>query len=124
MSRTVRRVPADWQHPRNSSGRYIPLAYALPDAPTPYPAASYMPAWPTAERTHWQLYETTSAGTPVSPPCPSPEALAKWLADHHTEAAPGFTGTEAQWLGAIKRGGVIPPVMSVGKRLVNPLDYT
>ncbi|MGY4224366.1 hypothetical protein ACVMIH_001727 [Bradyrhizobium sp. USDA 4503] len=120
--RQVRRVPANWQHPRNSGGRYVPLLEPAPDAPAPDPAR-YMPAWPAAERTHWQLYETTSAGTPVSPPCPSPEALAKWLANHDVEAAPGFTGTEAQWLGAIKRG-VIPPVMTVGKRQVNPLDYT
>ncbi|MHC2251006.1 hypothetical protein ACVILK_000698 [Bradyrhizobium embrapense] len=123
MSRTVRRVPADWLHPRNSWGRYVPLLESAPDAPAADPAR-YMPAWPAPERTHWQLYETTSAGTPVSPPCPSPEALAKWLADHHVEAAPGFTGTEAQWLGAIQRGGVIPPVMTVGQRQVSPLDYT
>lgn len=25
MGREVRRVPADWQHPKNDSGRYIPL---------------------------------------------------------------------------------------------------
>ncbi|WP_027578457.1 hypothetical protein [Bradyrhizobium sp. Ai1a-2] len=124
MSRTVRRVPADWKHPRNSAGRYIPLAEALPDAPAPYPAASYMPAWPAMERTHWQMYETTSAGTPVSPPCASTCELAKWLADHHVEAGPGFTGTEKEWLAAIERGGVIPPVMTVGRHLVSPLDFS
>lgn len=117
--RTVRRVPANWEHPKMINGRYLPLSEGEGLRPTPA-----MPHWPEAERTHWQLYETTSAGTPLSPPCPSAEALAKWLADHHVEAAPGYTGTEKQWLTAIKRGGRISTVMTVGTRQVNPLDYS
>ncbi|TAI67597.1 hypothetical protein [Bradyrhizobium sp. Leo170] len=121
--RQVRRVPVDWQHPKNAAGRYIPLLESAPDAPAPDPDR-YMPAWPEAERTHWQMYEVTTAGTPLSPPCASARELAKWLADHHVEAGPGFTGTERQWLAAIDRGGVIPPVMTVGKRQVSPLDFS
>lgn len=103
MGRQVRRVLADWQHPRNAAGRYIPMREAgdvLARA-----TDERMPAWPDAERTYWQMYETTTAGTPLSPPCASAETLAAWLADHHASAGPGFTGTAAQWLAMIEGGG-------------------
>ena len=40
------------------------------------------PAWDEAERTHYQLYNTVSEGTPLSDPCESPEALARWLVEN------------------------------------------
>ncbi|WP_454629580.1 hypothetical protein [Bradyrhizobium cenepequi] len=118
--RQVRRVPSDWKHPRDGVGRYIPLEESAPDEPSPDPV-SHMPAWPTEARTHWQLYEVTTEGTPVSPPCASARELAKWLADNRIEVG-GFTGTEKQWRAAIERGGLIPVLMMKGKSFVNPLD--
>jgi hypothetical protein len=35
--------------------------------------------WTDAEATHYQVYETVSEGTPITPPMPSKEALAEWL---------------------------------------------
>ena len=104
MGREVRRVPADWQHPKGNNGRYLPLGTREGLRPTPR-----MPTWPEAERTHWQMYETTTAGTPLSPPCATPEALAKWLADHHADAGAGMTATEPEWLAMIEAGKPVAP---------------
>lgn len=38
-------------------------------------ASDYMPDWPEAERTHYQMYENTSEGTPISPVMATPEDL-------------------------------------------------
>jgi hypothetical protein len=63
-------------------------------------AEDYMPDWPEAERTHWQLYEHVSEGTPMSPPMDSPETLAAYLADFEThDKLPYET-----WLGMIRKG--------------------
>lgn len=68
-------------------------------------AEEYMPTWPDADRIAWQMYETTSLGTPVSPPLPSPEALAAWLSQHEVEVGPGITATAAEWLAMIRGPG-------------------
>jgi hypothetical protein len=110
MGREVRRVPADWQHPRDEHGHYIPLfdeytrssarwdhekakwdagirptygegfagTYEEWDGERPEPG-DYMPDWPDEERTHWQLYENVTEGTPISPVMASAEDLAQWL---------------------------------------------
>lgn len=36
--------------------------------------------WSEDEATHWQLYETVSEGTPLTPPCASLEEMAEWAA--------------------------------------------
>jgi len=45
----------------------------------------YMPNWPISERTHYQLYENVTIipgmGVPISPPMPTIDSLAHWLAD-------------------------------------------
>lgn len=35
--------------------------------------------WTEAEATHYQVYETVSEGTPITPPMPTKEALVDWL---------------------------------------------
>lgn len=121
MGREVRRVPPDWEHPRDERGIPIPLrdgydravarweadcaawcagkrpryasdkarampntalAFALYDGDRPTPG-TYMPDWPAEERTHWQMYEDTTEGTPISPVMAGPEMLARWLADNN-----------------------------------------
>lgn len=119
MGREIRRVPADWEHPRytkddapytNRIGEFIPLydedyesaadewmaQYALwqegkhgyqpcdskyfweydsPPSQDSYRARK----WSEAEATHYQMYETVSEGTPVSPVCASPQELVEYL---------------------------------------------
>lgn len=50
------------------------------------------PNWTDAERTHFQIYETVSDGTPVSPVFASRDELAAWLIANGTseEAAKKF----------------------------------
>ncbi len=134
MGREVRRVPADWQHPKMSNGRYQPMfdrsyrdamsewtkardLYAqgknddgepLPDAadgctfedwhgeePDP---AYYMPDWTDAERTHYQMFEDTSEGTPISPVFATPEEVAQWCADNGASAFGGMREDYEWWL--------------------------
>lgn len=52
----------------------------------------------------YQMWETTSEGSPISPPCESPESLADWLAANNASAASGMTSTRAEWLTMIKEG--------------------
>ena len=66
-----------------------------------------MPDWPESERTHLQMYESTSEGTPISPVMETPEQLARWLADTGASAFAGMTATYEQWL-AVARGGFAP----------------
>jgi hypothetical protein len=68
-------------------------------------AKDYMPWWPEEEKTHWQMYEDTSEGTPISPVMETPEELAHWLADNKasTFGTTSFAGYE-QWLAMINQG--------------------
>jgi hypothetical protein len=143
MSREVRRVPANWEHPKNERGHYIPLfdrdfaaaaaewdedarkwAEGLrsdfsggwvpiqPDegqtlegwaGPRPEPA-DYMPSWRPEERTHLQMYETCTEGTPISPVMSNAEDLAKWLAENKASAFGSQTASYEEWLAMIRVG--------------------
>lgn len=158
MGREVRRVPENWQHPKNEHGHYTPLrdgsgfARNLADWETekamwdrgfrrtwkgdamievaltdeqkadgfdewygskPEPE-DYMPQWTDEERTHWQMYEDTTEGTPISPVMASPEELARWLADNGASAFGRMTATYEQWLATINEGWAPSLVVSGG----------
>ena len=128
MGREVRRVPADWQHPKDCSGKYTPLfpgedypprakefielikskglQEAIEECGAP-DINDYTPNWPDHERTHLMMYETTSEGTPISPAFATPEKLARWLADTNASAFGGMTASYESWL-RIARGGFAP----------------
>jgi hypothetical protein len=124
MSRQVRRVPGSWEHPKQANGRYVPLDDGLlhdleewqargePAGERPDPA-SYMPDWPVAERTHYQMYETTTEGTPMSPPMATPEELARWLVTNRVSlyacGKNAVYGTYGEWLRLIRSGDLYIP---------------
>lgn len=118
MGREVRRVPSWWQHPTNASGRPIPLFSANDydcdheDDETVDPDDFMLVNIPRDECTHWQMYETCSEGTPISPVFSSPEELARWLADTGASAFAGMTATYEQWLATIRRGSAPSAVLS------------
>ena len=64
----------------------------------------YMPDWPAEQRTHLQMYEDTTEGTPISPVFATPEELAHWLADNGASSFGDMTATYEQWLSTCKRG--------------------
>ncbi len=149
MSRAVRRVPKNWQHPKDERGRYRPMfdrdfasaaaewdeGEALwrrgqhPDQ-TKYDDAKdlafedwegtrpdsrdYMPSWSDAERTHLQMYEETSEGTPISPVMETPEQLARWLVDNKASAFAGETASYEAWLRIANCGWAPSMVMQHG----------
>jgi len=87
----------------------------------------YMPDWGENEKTHIQMYETCTEGTPISPVMETPEELAKWLADNKASAFGDITATYEEWLSTILRGwscsmvyspetGLIPGVLALHKR--------
>lgn len=131
MSREVRRVPSDWYHPYEY-GSHVPLfggsvteaqdewdresstwGKGLSDyqeyAGTRPLVESFMPDWEDSERTHFQMYETVSEGTPVSPVMESPEVLARWLVDNEVYAGGFGAGTASYegWL-RVANGGYAP----------------
>ncbi len=64
----------------------------------------FMPSWPEEQRTHLQMYETTTEGTPISPVMPDAESLATWLYENRASTFGNDTATREQWLRMIKRG--------------------
>lgn len=74
----------------------------------------YMPDWPVEQRTHFQMYEDTSEGTPISPVFATPEELARWLADTGASAFADMAATYEQWLNTIHRGSAISMVINTG----------
>ncbi len=149
MSREVRRVPADWKHPKDGDsfrplfGRSFPEALAewdegnrkwkqglrddwnggwkpLEDDERGMPYTEwagsrpikedYMPDWCVSDKrlpTHYQMYETTSEGSPISPVFATPEELAHWLADNGASAFGDQTASYEAWL-RVCRGGYAP----------------
>lgn len=94
MHREIRRVPANWEHPKDAHGEYIPMHLHLPylayeieeglrdgwlkNEPPDFGIA-VMPQWPEHERTHVQMYETCTEGTPISRVMETPEELIRWF---------------------------------------------
>jgi len=64
----------------------------------------YMPEFRQDKMTHYQMYETCSEGTPISPVMETPEDLAHWLADNNASAFGSSTATYQAWLCTIKAG--------------------
>lgn len=84
-------------------------------------AENCMPDWPEAERTHYQMYETVTDGTPISPVCASPEALARWLANTFASASGRMTATYEQWLAMIDEGWA-PSMAIINGRIISGVE--
>ncbi len=82
----------------------------------------YMPDWPESERTHYQMYETCSEGTPISPVMETPEELARWLTDNEASAFADMTATYEQWLATIKRGWAVSAMWTASTGLVSGVE--
>lgn len=71
----------------------------------------YMPQWEDDEKTHLQMYEDTSEGTPISPVFSNANDLARWLSDNNASAFGGMTATYEEWLSMIGKGYAVGMVM-------------
>ena len=158
MGREVRKVPADWEHPKRDDGSYQPMYDAdyetearewmeaavlwsrgeHPDqndgcvfywdwSGEPPDREYHRPAWTEESRTHLQMYETTSEGSPISPVMETAEELARWLADNNASTFADMTATYEQWLAMIQRGWAPSAVMAVGEsggRMLSGVEAT
>lgn len=158
MGREIRRVPADWEHPKAEQPwgyAYTPLfdlsfqqafdewqsemeawfkgeaKYQSADDPrtvegyvrfagvSPDPE-DYRPDWPEESRTHYQVYETVSEGTPISPPLPSPEAVIEWLVENPDRVHGPISREAAE---AFVNGGFAPSMVFIpGRGLVGGIQ--
>lgn len=109
MSRQVRRVPKDWEHPVEN-GRYKPLHG--PEMPDPN----------HVNCSHYQMYETTSEGTPISPVMETPEELATWLVENKASAFAGQSASYEAWLQVCHGRSTITGVVTAGK-FVSGAEY-
>lgn len=109
MGREVRRVPANWQHPKDDNGNFIPLL------------DGDMPRWPESECTHLMMYESVTEGTPISPAFETPEELAHWLTDNGADAYAGRTATYQGWL-RVAKGGYAPSMVVVDGVMTSGVD--
>lgn len=65
MGREIRRVPKNWEHPKDLNGKFKPILD--------------MPAWLPDEAICYQIYENVSEGTPVSPVFETTDELENWI---------------------------------------------
>jgi hypothetical protein len=107
MGRELRMVPPNWDHPINEHGSRQPMFdRSYEDARQEWldglanhktedcdgfdywewdvspPERKYYRPWRDEDATWFQLWETVSEGTPVSPPFETREELAAYLAEH------------------------------------------
>lgn len=89
-------LPPKWYECPHCQGHGVdPLVYEAYEAwkPTGPPAGD-----------GWQMWETTSEGSPVSPVFATAEELARWLADTGASSFGNMTATYEQWLGMCREG--------------------
>jgi len=67
----------------------------------------YMPDWDDDEKTHYQMYETLTEGTPISPVMNGIESLAHWLTDHNVNVLAGSAALYEGWIKVCKEDLII-----------------
>lgn len=68
-----------------------------------------------------QMWETVTAGSPVSPVFPTAQGLAQWLSQHH-DCPIGGRRTESQWVAFISEAGWAPTFVSSESGVVLGID--
>jgi hypothetical protein len=76
---------------------------------------------PTGEG--WQMWETTSEGSPISPVFDTPEALAKWLADTGASSFGSDTASYDQWHKMIVGTGWAMSAVSTGGKFMSGVEF-
>lgn len=80
-------------------------------------AKKFYNAWKSTEPPAgkgWQMWETVSEGSPISPVCKTPEELAHWLADNKASCG-SSTATYDEWLKMIDVGWAMTAMTVNGK---------
>ncbi len=106
----------------STEGRHLEMTYIEWTDEKPE-AKDYMPDWAEEEKTHMQMYENTSEGTPLSPPMNDPEKLAQYLFDNKASAFGDMKATKEQWLATIKAGSA-PSAIKENGVLISGVEAT
>jgi hypothetical protein len=84
---------------------------------------SYRPEFPPGTATHYQMYETVTEGTPISPVMPDEESLARWLADNGASTFGAMTTDYDGWLAMIQAGSSVASALFVpGEGIISGVD--
>lgn len=71
----------------------------------------------------WQMWETTSEGSPISPVFQTPELLASWLADNGASSFGRDTATYDQWFKMISSSGWAMSAVSLDGHMMSGVEY-
>jgi len=89
----------------------VPIEYDCPDTRVHPPKGD-----------GYQLWETTTEGSPVSPVFAIPEELARWLADNGASAFGRMTLSYEKWLTFIKGEGWAPSAAIVDGKFMSGIE--
>jgi len=83
--------------------------------------AYYMPDWAEESQTHYQMYEDTSEGTPISPVMATPEELARWLVENGASAFADETASYEAWL-RVAKGAWAPSAVTSNQGITSGVE--
>ena len=110
------------QHADQAKGYGVDYNFYWDYAGMPPDKEYYMPEISAERRTHYQMYETTSEGTPISPVMKTPEKLARWLAASGASTFASMTATYEQWLNVILSRTETIGMMSIGGQITSGVE--
>lgn len=100
-----------------------PICEGHCDDPAKRAAAEAWQETPVPKGDAYQLWETTSEGSPISPPKKTPEALARWLADNGASSFGSQTESYDTWLKFVRGPGWAPSAMSDGRGMMSGVGF-
>lgn len=129
MGREVKRVPLDfkWPHSKVWFGYKLKVTCQLCDGESDNCAlcdgvGAVYPQIDPPKGDGWQMWETTSDGSPISPVFATPNELARWLADTGASAFGRITATYEQWLGMISGYGWAPSAVIADGKMMSGVE--
>jgi len=87
--------------------------------PPAIPLDACRQSWQETHYPGWQMWETTSEGSPISPVLESPEQLAHWLADNKASAFGSQTATYDEWLSMLGVGSSVSAIYTPETGLIS-----
>ncbi len=117
MSREIRRVPENWQHPKKSDGKYEALSEDRGHKCDCEYCSINDEVMPKGE--WYQLFEGVSEGTPLSPAFKTGEELVEWLSNNKDFWGTQWTKHQAQ---KIVELGYSPSGIMTGGKMYNSME--
>ena len=71
----------------------------------------------------WQMWETTTEGSPISPVFKTPEKLAQWLVNNNVSTFGNNIATYDQWLKMIKGSGFAISMVIKDNKIISGVEF-